>query len=211
MPVNGYIFAGGKSIRMGRDKATLLFLGKPLAERAVDRMKLVASRVFICGAQPELCEFAPLLADPIEAAGPLSPLVAALENASLRGPDTLAVVLAVDLPLMPWQMLDWLLKRARVSGAWATIPVVEERPQPLCAVYRAALAPSLRAQLMAGERKLMRAVESACATPAQLDLFDMAPVMPEPRKEALQAWFLNVNTPEDVTAAEEAVADRRVW
>jgi molybdopterin-guanine dinucleotide biosynthesis protein A len=145
--------------------------------------------------------------------------------------DTLAVVLAVDLPLLPWETLHWLVQRAKVSGAAATIPLVAERPQPTCAVYRSALAPALRKQLLAGERKLMRAVEVACTKPNQFDLFDFAAVLPERRRNLLPIWFTNVNTAEDLARAEavhaaevhaaklrsvearaqQADADRRVW
>jgi molybdopterin-guanine dinucleotide biosynthesis protein A len=196
---------------MGRDKASLVLAGRTMAERAMDRMKLVAGRVSVCGRDSGLASSVSILPDPMEGAGPLAPLVVALEDAALQGNDALAVVLAVDLPLVPWELLHWLVQRARVSGAWATIPRVDDRPQPLCAVYRATLAPSLRGQLMSGERKLMRAVELACADANRFDLFDPAAVMPEPRREALPVWFLNVNTPEDLLQAERGLAERRVW
>jgi molybdopterin-guanine dinucleotide biosynthesis protein A len=196
---------------MGRDKASLELAGRQLGERAVDRLKMLCSRVVLCGTSLERLPTLPVLPDELAGEGPLVPLVAALEDSARRGKDTLAVVLAVDLPLVPWELLQWLVSRAHVSGAWATVPLVEDRPQPLCAVYHAALAEPLRKALQNSERKLMRAVESGCATSADIDLFDLAQVMPPSRREAVSGWFLNVNTPEDLLAAERALAERRVW
>jgi molybdopterin-guanine dinucleotide biosynthesis protein A len=203
--VNGYVFAGGKSSRMGRDKAHLQLAGATLAQRAVDKLALVAGEVHLCGWNSATQPPAPILPDAVEDAGPLAALVPALEHAG-----GLAAVLAVDLPLIPWQLLEWLIQRAQLTGAWATVPVVEDRPQPLCAVYSAQLAPRLRELLMSGERKLMRALETAC--PAEkLDRFVLSDILPEKRRSALPVWFMNVNTPEDLAAAEQAYRNPHVW
>lgn len=194
---------------MGRDKASLLLGGRTLAQRSLDRMLLLTKDVSFCGPQPGLPAAVPTLQDSLPDEGPLVPLVQALEDAQRAGMDILAAVCAVDLPLLPWQMLEWLLRRAQMTGALATIPIVGDRPQPLCAIYSASLAAGLRQQLDKGERKLMRAVEAAC-DPARLDLFDLATVMPG-RKEHLAAWFMNVNTPLDAAAAEEQMQRRIFW
>lgn len=195
---------------MGCDKAALVLAGKTLAERAVDRLALAASDVHLCGWNSDCPAPAPVLADPMQDAGPLAPLVSALEHSSQMNDAGLALVLAVDLPLVPWELLQWLVSRAHLTGAMVTIPGVEDRPQPLCAVYSAALAPRLRDSLLQGERKLMRAIESACA-PDRLDKFILGDVLPPGRRESLSQWFLNVNTPEDLVAAEEAMRTPRVW
>ena len=209
--VHGYVFAGGQSSRMGRDKAHLQLAGTTLAQRAVDRLALVATNVHLCGWNNAERAPAPVLPDALEDAGPLAALVPALEHAN-----GLAIVLAVDLPLIPWQLLEWLVQRAQLTGAWATVPIVEDRPQPLCAVYSSKLAQPLRDCLMAGERKLMRALETACPAEklgklGKFDRFALADVLTHPRRDALPVWFMNVNTPEDLAAAELANRNPHVW
>jgi molybdopterin-guanine dinucleotide biosynthesis protein A len=208
--IYGYIFAGGKSSRMGLDKASLILEGKTLAERAVDRMALAASDVHLCGWNGGVDAPAPVLADAMEDAGPLAALVSALEDADRKNPSSLALVLAVDLPLLPWELLQWLILRAQLTHSWATIPVMDARPQPLCAVYSSALAPQMRAALLAGERKLTRAIEAACP-PQHFDKFVLADVLPAERRDALPVWFMNVNTPADLAAAQQAYRAPRVW
>jgi len=208
--VHGYVFAGGQSSRMGRDKALLQLAGTTLAQRAVDKLALVAKDVHLCGWNSTERAPAPVLPDLLEDAGPLAAMVPALEHAHKQHADGLAVVLAVDLPLIPWQLLEWLVQRAQLSGAWATVPMVEGCPQPLCAVYSSNLAQQLRDSLVVGERKLMRAIEAAC--PAEkLDNLVLADILPEPRRDALPVWFMNVNTPDDLARAEQAYRNPHVW
>ena len=209
--VHGYVFAGGQSSRMGRDKAHLQLAGNTLAQRAVDKLALVAADVHLSGWNNAEHAPAPVIADALENTGPLAALVPALEHAN-----GLAVVLAVDLPLIPWQLLEWLVQRAQLTGAWATVPIVEDRPQPLCAVYSSKLAQPLRECLMAGERKVMRALETACPAEklgklGKFDRFALADVLTHPRRDALPVWFMNVNTPEDLAAAELANRNPHVW
>jgi len=216
--ISGYVLCGGRSSRMGVDKATLRLGGVPLVERCVDKLRMVAapaSRVALCGDREDLASYARVVPDAAQDAGPLAALVAALEDAQRFSKAGAAVVLAVDLPLVPWQLLPWMVNRARVNGSWATVPRVadaagELRPQPLCAVYDARLATALRQQMEAGERKVMRAVEQACGKPALFDVFDLAAVMPA-RAAAIPQWFLNVNTPGDVAASEQALTQPAVW
>lgn len=208
--IRGYILTGGKSTRMGRDKSSLVLARRSLAQRAYERLALVCSEVSFCGAAPpELT--APELADGIPGAGPLAGIVSSLNDAAQHGSDTLALVLAVDLPLVPWELLYWLAQRAQLNRSGATIPFVAERPQPLCAVYRAGLAPALSQAFGYGERKIMRAVEAACNSSAPFDLFDLAAVMPPHRRDSLPLWFTNVNSPQDLTVAEQALQTPRVW
>jgi len=214
--VHGYVFAGGQSSRMGRDKAHLQLAGNTLAQRAVDKLALVAADVHLCGWNSAEHAPAPVIADALEDAGPLAALVSALEHAHTQHPNSLAIVLAVDLPLIPWQLPEWLVLRAQLTGAWATVPIVEDRPQPLCAVYSSNLAQPLRECLMAGERKLMRALETACPAEklgklGKFDRFALADVLTHPRRDALPVWFMNVNTPEDLAAAELANRNPHVW
>src|SRR6185437_8626930 len=76
--VNGYVLAGGKSSRMGRDKAMLELAGKPLVQRAVEKLRRVCAEVFVVGNRPELEAYAPVVQDLHEECGPLGGIEAAL-------------------------------------------------------------------------------------------------------------------------------------
>lgn len=196
---------------MGADKPTLQIAGKPLVEIAVATLRRICSDVFLCGSRPELAEYAPVLPDSREGAGPLTALVAALRNSAELGDDALAITLPVDVPLMPSELLQWLYKRAEISGAWATVPIAAARPQPLCAIFSARLTGPLQELLHAGESKVMRALQQTCEAEGKLDLVDLAAVLPAERPANLTSWFLNVNTPDEIEVAEREFSKPRVW
>ena len=116
---------------------------------------------------------------------------------------------SVDLPLVPPSLLLYLLQRAALTGAWATVPVVAGRPQPLCAVYDGRLHGRVRAALEAAEHKVMRVMRAAAhreAGEAGWDLFHLEYVVAAGAVKGvcqpLEKLFLNCNTPEDLVELE---------
>jgi len=97
----GYVLVGGRSERMGADKAKLQIAGRSLVERAVATLRPMCSEVFLCGSRPDLATYGPVLPDSREGAGPLTALVSALRHVSELGYDAFAVTLPVDVPLLP--------------------------------------------------------------------------------------------------------------
>jgi hypothetical protein len=55
-PVAGYVLAGGRSSRMGTDKALLELAGKPLIEHAVAKLRRICANVAILGSNPALAQ-----------------------------------------------------------------------------------------------------------------------------------------------------------
>jgi molybdopterin-guanine dinucleotide biosynthesis protein A len=149
-PCSGFVMAGGHSRRMGRDKALLPWGGGTLLAHALQRLRSVCTDVAILsGAHPRYLDAgAPVLADAVPDRGPLGGLVAALEHAR----HDVAVILAVDLPFLPPELLGDLLGRAQ--GVDAVVPFVGGRPHPLCAVYRRSCAAAARRRLDAGDLKM---------------------------------------------------------
>jgi len=199
--VNAFILAGGQSTRMGRDKALLALGGRQLIEHALDKLRVLGFSPLIAGSRPDLAHFAPAISDNFPNAGPLGGIEAVLAATNTEQ----NLFLPVDLPWLPVELLRWIIDRAEITNAVATVPRLQGRPQPLCAIYSTALLPHLRAALAAGDAKVMHAVERAAnATSLRIDSFDVESIaaaqswgQPIP----LHRWFENINTPADFEKA----------
>src|SRR5438874_1015531 len=111
--VAAFILAGGKSSRMGADKAFVELDGRTLLARALDLARAVSSDVRIVGDPAKFAPFAPVIADVFRGCGPLGGI-----HAALRGSRTeLNLILAVDLLFVSPALLQYLIKRARDSVA----------------------------------------------------------------------------------------------
>jgi molybdopterin-guanine dinucleotide biosynthesis protein A len=208
--MNAFVLAGGRSTRMGRDKALIEFRGRPLIEHALDKLRALGFAPRIAGSRQDLSAFAPVIPDNYgpdnyTALGPL----AGIEAALAAGNEELSLFLPVDLPLLPVEFLRWMSARALQTAALATIPRLQGWPQPLCAVYHRALLPHARAALAASDAKVMRAVEHAAAeTHLNIDAFDietiassLSPASGWGEASAVHRWFQNLNTPADLQKA----------
>ena len=159
LPIEAFVLAGGRSRRMGRDKALLEWGGSPLIERAVQSLRSVSSTVRIVGDREDLAHFAPVVTDTFPGAGPLGGIHAALAASA----HDWNVFLPVDLPLLPAGFLTWMLERVALTEAVATFPIVAGLPQPLCAVYHRTMEPALREELTAGRFRTIEGVQSAAS------------------------------------------------
>jgi molybdopterin-guanine dinucleotide biosynthesis protein A len=204
----GFVLAGGRSTRMGQDKASLLLAGRSLLEIALDKLRVLPLAVPPRIVRSDLSSQAAVIADLQPGCGPLSGIEAALA-ASAR---PLNVFLPVDIPLLPAHFLLWMLQRAETTGAVMTVPRVNGWPQPLCAVYQRDLLGPITASLRAGDYKVMPVVTAAArAHSSSIDIFDVE-LVSSANSELLalsplppHRWFHNCNTPEDMAGAENAL------
>src|SRR6266581_8677905 len=105
--ISAVLLAGGESRRMGRDKATLLFRGKPLWQIQLEQLrKLAPAEIFVSARTNPIWRPADVqfVADDPPSRGPLSGLAASL--AQMRTAHLLA--LAVDMPFMTEQYMKFL-------------------------------------------------------------------------------------------------------
>lgn len=155
----GFVAAGGRSSRMGRDKALLAYRGSTLIEHAIRRAREVTPDVrVLCGPTPRYEDLgAPVVEDPVCGAGPLAGLYAALLSASVDERERI-FWLAVDLPLVTADFLHGLL--AGLDRADVVMARTHRGPEPLCAAFRteASLA-AVRRALLDGRLKLTAALE----------------------------------------------------
>lgn len=204
--VEGFVLAGGRSSRMGQDKALLQVGGRSLVEVALDKLRSIGvDTPRIAGARADLSSHAPVVPDLHPGCGPLSGIEAALAASS----QPLNLFLPVDMPLLPARFLSWMLVRAEITGALVTVPGFNGRPQPLCAVYHRDLLPLIGASLVAGNYKVMSVMSAA---PSQMvDLFDVERLASTDFELLgfsalpLYRWFHNCNLPEDMVGIGNAL------
>ena len=156
-PFAAVLLAGGRSRRMGHDKALLpLPEGRRLWERQLAVLRaLEPAELFISG--PLRAGFpadVPLLADDVPDLGPLAGIVAALQ--AMRSPRL--VVLAVDLPAMTAGFLAALLDEQPAVGV---VPRMDDGFfEPLAAIYPREALPLAKIRLRGEDRALQSFVRS---------------------------------------------------
>jgi molybdenum cofactor guanylyltransferase len=175
---------------MGADKAFVILNGRTLLERALDLGRALTEEVTIVGAASKFNKYAPVVEDVFPNCGPLAGIHAALRSSTTD----LNLILAVDVPFITPELLEYLLAQARNDNeAMVVVPRTSHGWHPLCAVYRREFAVPAEAALRAGSYKIdllfnrinMRAVDEA-----ELAAHNFSAHL-----------FSNLNTPEELTAA----------
>jgi molybdenum cofactor guanylyltransferase len=131
--MSAFVLAGGRSSRMGADKALLELDGETLLARTMDCAQSVAVDVGIVGSASRFNRYGTVVEDVFNDCGPLGGIHAALRAS--RTEQTL--ILAVDLPGVTPVFLEFLARVAsQEPSALAVVPEYAGRWHPLCAVYR---------------------------------------------------------------------------
>lgn len=139
--VNGFVLAGGRSRRMGCDKAYLKLNGQPLLLRAVNLLKAHLASVAVLGPRGRYKSLGvPVLPDRWPGRGPLGALLTGLES-SANGWN---IFLACDLPLLNGQFIELLLRSTLAVKIDAVVPRTNEGRHPLCAAYRRTCSAKMR-------------------------------------------------------------------
>ncbi|HTC74974.1 MAG TPA: molybdenum cofactor guanylyltransferase, partial [Edaphobacter sp.] len=153
----GFVLAGGRSSRMGQDKALLTLGGEPLVKKAIRKLSKVCAGVSIAGGTEELRQFGRVIPDESVGCGPLGGIVAALEQSSFEW----NLFLAVDAPFVPVSVLKALLFMVAGFPGVCVMARAQGVMQPLCAVYSRKALEVLKQELAAGRWKVTRAIEAA--------------------------------------------------
>ncbi len=179
----GFVLAGGRSSRMGRDKALLAASGSsPLLVRAAAAVAEAAGNATILGDPERYGRLGwPVLPDIHAGLGPIGGLLTALE----RTEAVWNLVVACDMPAISPSLLSRLLEIARNAEAFCVAPVIEGEYEPLCAVWHRDALPRVRQAIADGRLKMRDLV-------AGIDTLSVA---------GLDAgMFRNINTPQDWTS-----------
>jgi molybdopterin-guanine dinucleotide biosynthesis protein A len=135
---SGFVLTGGRSTRMGRDKALLPVDGQSLLERTAEKVRAAAGSVTLIGAPERYVHLdLPAVADMVEDCGPLGGLYTALKITTAEW----NLLVACDMPGLTAALLASLLRAARQCQSACLVPQTASGLHPLCAVYhRSALA-----------------------------------------------------------------------
>jgi len=132
MNFSAVILAGGKSSRMGRDKARLPMEGQTLIERQIDLVRKLGAGEILISARKEGDHSdlgLPVITDQFVDAGPLG----GIERALAICASPLLLVLAVDMPYLTVKTLAQL--QADTMNDLGVIPRVAGQIEPLAAFY----------------------------------------------------------------------------
>ena len=129
--LSGFVLAGGKSTRMGQDKAAVTLNGRTLLEHALAALREVCRDVAILGKYDLYGALAPVYEDIFPGCGPLGGIHAALSNSQTQ----YNLIIGVDTPFLAPGLLAYLAQRATATGAVVTTPEIDDYQQPLCTVY----------------------------------------------------------------------------
>ncbi|HYA71583.1 MAG TPA: molybdenum cofactor guanylyltransferase MobA [Roseiarcus sp.] len=200
-PIAGVVLAGGRSTRMGAEKALLPLAGRALVAHVVERLRPQVAELFI-NANGDAARFASLdcavVADEAatDLAGPLRGIGAAIAFARRRGFSLLATA-PCDAPFLPLDLVARLAAAMAASGAQVAVAESARGLEPMFALWRESATSEIAAEFERGEaspRAVMARLGAARVFFAPGDGDDP---------------FANLNSPEDFAAAEARMADPR--
>ncbi len=202
--VTALILCGGRSLRMGEDKAQLEVAGTAMLQSALDVVEQVAGQVLLaCGPEPRYGDLGiELVLDEIPDRGPLEGLRAGL--AAMRSPWLLAV--ACDMPYLSPELFPPLMGAAAESGVDLVHYLGEDGSEPLCALYSHRVLPAVTRSLRE-DRRRMDGFWNGCredGRPLVVRTVNKPGVESAGRGEnhgKLGDPFFNVNTPADLQRA----------
>ena len=178
------ILAGGRSRRMGHDKATLPAGDGTLIEHLARRLAPVVDETIVAGGSVDPpIEGARVVADRQPGLGPLAGMLAGFAAATQRH----VWVVACDLPDIEPAVGGLLL--ALAGDYEAVVPRPDQEPEGVCALYLRELAPRIEALLESGQRSIRSLLDRCTVRYVVSD--ELRAVDPQLRS------FRNVNTPAD--------------
>jgi molybdopterin-guanine dinucleotide biosynthesis protein A len=184
------IMAGGKSVRMGTDKAFVPFRGKTMIEHVIERVQGLSEDIFIVTNKPESFEVFgfPTVSDIYQNCGPLGGIHTALHHL-LSGH---LLIVACDMPWLERDLLDYMIS-VRAEGD-IVVPRWDKFPEPLHAIYSKTCQGPVEDSLDSGVLKVVGfygKVTVRYVERNEIERFD-----PHGRS------FANLNTPTDIEDAE---------
>jgi molybdenum cofactor guanylyltransferase len=209
LPVTGAVLAGGRSRRMGRDKALVLVGGQPLVTRATFALADVCSRVLVVAndaqnlADVDLPPNASIIADTVPFQGPLGGLATALAAAETEWVFAVGVdmpFLSADVLRVLWKELREVKSRQQLDAVQAVMPTSDAGPEPLLSLYRTNSLTAVRNALAEGSRRVVDLSSRIHVLSVPIEVLKRV----DPNLDSL----INVNTANDLESARDVANER---
>lgn len=192
--ITGIILAGGKSSRIGKDKALFDFNGKPLVSYAIKALKpLCGALVLSANQKPEKYEAFgfPVISDEIKDIGPMGGILTCLKHSETRH----NLVISCDTPFAGTALFRYLLNE--IENFQVVVPSHETfLIEPLNAYYNTNIIGELESSIHNGNYKMMDFFKKIRFKSVEID-------------ETLPFFsanlFLNINTLEDMDEAKSFI------
>ncbi len=193
------ILAGGRSSRLGRNKALQVVGGKTLIQWTVDRLNTLSKEIIIATArgEPIPCSSAArtkIVADIHPGKGPLAGIHSGLLASSSRR----VIVVGCDTPFFSVSLLEYMTKTSPVFDV--VVPRIKENVEPLCAVYSKNCVAPIHELLKQNELRIIRLFPMVRVRYIEEDVIDSFD--PE------HLSFFNINTQADLDRAERLAAPK---
>ncbi len=183
----GLVLAGGRSRRMGQDKALLDRGGRSQLEYAFELLDAVTARCFVSTRSDQSGDETrsrfPRIADRYHDLGPAAGILSAMEE----HPDVDWLIIACDLPNLDAETLEFLIANAPADKPFTAYrSSYDDLPEPLCAIYRREGAAIVRGF-----------VDDGIKCPRKMLIRSDTALLAQPDPASLD----NINTPEDLAAS----------
>ena len=185
----GCLLAGGKSTRMGRDKAGVDFHGEPLWRRQMRTLQSAGSDEILISGRPDACYWEcgfRVITDELPGAGPLGGVASLLDAAA----NPLVMVLAIDMPFMTSPYLRCLLEKC--SGNSGAVPRHRDFFEGLVAIYPKT-ARTLAREILRGDDRSMQHFVRECESAGLVETVDVG--------KDEEALFRSLNSAADLAEA----------
>ncbi|WP_141430925.1 molybdenum cofactor guanylyltransferase [Bacillus sp. 03113] len=182
------ILAGGKSSRMGKNKALLeLRNGMTVIESIIEELSSLSEHVVIVTNQPEEYRFLqlPLIKDTWSEIGPLGGIHAGLRES----PTSRNLIVACDMPFPSAEIGKYLL--LQLDHVQAAVPQINEYTHPLFAAYRKDILSVIEEVVKENKRsmkQLLQKIQHKLVTETELERLGI---------QRIEKYFFNMNNPTD--------------
>lgn len=185
MKATAVVLVGGKSTRMGVDKALLKIGGETMLQCIVTELKKDFPEVLIANSSNSKYRITGVreISDVFIGMGPLAGIHVGLKEAKYNN----VFFTACDMPLIDSQMAIFIVKQ--IEGFDIAVPKIGRYLQPLFAAYSKKCLPYIEYSLQNGVKKIATIYDKMNVNYIEAELLSVS--------YELEKVFLNINTPED--------------
>ena len=179
--LTSYIIAGGKSSRMGCDKATTILNEKSFLTHITKAINPLGTKIKLVSSLSKHQNLGyEVIFDEYINKGPVSAIISALNNTNTD----LNLILSCDIPLLQYNLVDWLIKQ-HTNNYEATIVCLDSKKMPLIGIYSKNCISVFKEHIEKNQLKLMSVIDNLNVNYIEI-----------PKKWAKQ--ITNINTPEEL-------------